>query len=270
MESYYELLGVSRDASTHEIETAYRERAKQTHPDRSDAPDAAEQFKRVALARDVLTSPRERARYDRLGHAAYLGEGPSDSRTATSPREGASSATRDHDQRAARTGATTDRRTRADGVGGWANWGGDEHDEQFTREHAAENRSRSWYRSGADGDDGYRVSTRDDRGVRFTTERIGLAVVTFALYPLLVGSTFLPVVPAVVSGFVGLCTIALVVYLLSVPETGVLVFGGWTILAPFALTIAGVGLLSGLGILAWAFCWVPFAIAFANLLFSRA
>ena len=70
-ESYYEVLAVDADATREEIQAAYRERVLETHPDHNDAPDAAEQFKRVSAARSVLADGAERARYDRLGHKAY-------------------------------------------------------------------------------------------------------------------------------------------------------------------------------------------------------
>ncbi len=72
-ETYYEVLGVDPDATADEIESAYRDRVLETHPDHSDAPDAAERFQRVQTARSVLTDGDERARYDRLGHEAYVG-----------------------------------------------------------------------------------------------------------------------------------------------------------------------------------------------------
>jgi len=70
-ESFYEVLDVGRDASQEAIEAAYRERVKETHPDRNDSPDATDAFKRVQAAEAVLGDPEERARYDRLGHASY-------------------------------------------------------------------------------------------------------------------------------------------------------------------------------------------------------
>ncbi|MEF8974479.1 MAG: DnaJ domain-containing protein, partial [Haloarcula sp.] len=71
-ETFYEVLGVPTDASTAAIEAAYRERLKETHPDVSDAADAGEATQRLIEARDVLTDEAERARYDRLGHDAYV------------------------------------------------------------------------------------------------------------------------------------------------------------------------------------------------------
>jgi curved DNA-binding protein CbpA len=70
--TFYGVLGVPRDADDQTIVHAFRERAKQCHPDVSDRPDARHAFKRLKTARDVLTDSPERARYDRLGHTAYL------------------------------------------------------------------------------------------------------------------------------------------------------------------------------------------------------
>ncbi|WP_435335607.1 DnaJ domain-containing protein [Haloarchaeobius sp. TZWWS8] len=70
-ETFYDVLGVERDASQEEIRSAYRRRVKETHPDLNDAPDAADEFRRVTDAEEVLGDPEERARYDRLGHNSY-------------------------------------------------------------------------------------------------------------------------------------------------------------------------------------------------------
>jgi len=71
-DQYYDLLGVSPDASTEKIASAYRERLKETHPDINDGSDAGEQTKRLIEAKEALTDETERARYDRLGHDHYV------------------------------------------------------------------------------------------------------------------------------------------------------------------------------------------------------
>ena len=64
---FYEILGVSRDASADEIQNAYRRLARQYHPDVNKHPDAEERFKEVSEAYDVLSDPQQRKRYDAFG-----------------------------------------------------------------------------------------------------------------------------------------------------------------------------------------------------------
>jgi len=73
---YYDILGVSRDASANDIKAAYRRLAVQFHPDRNpDDPDAEESFKEASEAYAVLSDADKRSRYDRFGHQGLGGEG---------------------------------------------------------------------------------------------------------------------------------------------------------------------------------------------------
>jgi molecular chaperone DnaJ len=73
---YYELLGVSRDASPEEIKKAYRKMAVKYHPDKHQGDKAMEEkFKEISEAYEVLKDADKRAAYDRYGHAAFEGGG---------------------------------------------------------------------------------------------------------------------------------------------------------------------------------------------------
>src|SRR5213592_3896761 len=72
---YYELLGVSRDASDAEIKKAFRGLARELHPDVSEAPDAQERFREVVEAYEVLSKSETRELYDRYGHDGLRGGG---------------------------------------------------------------------------------------------------------------------------------------------------------------------------------------------------
>ncbi|NLP18636.1 MAG: molecular chaperone DnaJ [Firmicutes bacterium] len=72
---YYEVLGISRDASPDDIKKAYRKLARKYHPDvNPDDPTAEDKFKEVKQAYDVLSDPQKRAGYDQFGSSAF-GEG---------------------------------------------------------------------------------------------------------------------------------------------------------------------------------------------------
>ena len=72
---YYAILGVPRGASEEEIKKAYRRLAFQYHPDLNKDPQAAERFKEINQAYEVLSDPEKRANYDRWGQAEVWGRG---------------------------------------------------------------------------------------------------------------------------------------------------------------------------------------------------
>lgn len=69
---YYEVLGVSKDASERDIKKSYKRLAMKLHPDRNQGDkDKEEQFKEVKEAYEILTDDQKRAAYDQYGHAAF-------------------------------------------------------------------------------------------------------------------------------------------------------------------------------------------------------
>ena len=266
-ETYYDVLGVPPDASQDEIRAAYRERVLETHPDRSDDPDAAEQFQRVTTAEEVLSDETERARYDRLGHDSYVGLSQSGGRTGFAGRSSGS------------TGSGSSRRAR----GGPSHHA--RHRRSRERQTAETSSAAEWFvgddRSNADRTDrdggeraqtfgGYSVHDWDDE-VDLEDERPPMDQSTWVivgcfvlLYPGLVYASVTPGLPVFVNATVAACTLLLVGYLLTMPRIAMAAFGFWGALVPIGLPIAtGLEPLSLLGSLAIGAFWVPFGYAVA-------
>ena len=71
---FYEILGVSQNATKEELKKAYRKMAIKYHPDKNPDDDSAEdKFKEAAEAYEVLNDQNKRARYDQYGHAGMGG-----------------------------------------------------------------------------------------------------------------------------------------------------------------------------------------------------
>src|SRR4030066_1784348 len=76
MKDYYEILGVSRDASETDIKKAFRQLALKHHPDRNPGnKEAEEKFKEINGAYSCLSDPEKRDNYDRFGTAEGVGAG---------------------------------------------------------------------------------------------------------------------------------------------------------------------------------------------------
>lgn len=72
---YYEILGVSKDASEADIKSAFRKKAKEYHPDVNKDPGASNKFKEIGEAYSVLSDATKRKQYDQFGSSAFDGSG---------------------------------------------------------------------------------------------------------------------------------------------------------------------------------------------------
>src|SRR6476469_9762803 len=70
---YYEVLGITRNASQDDIKKAFRRLARQYHPDVNKESGADSMFKEINEANEVLSDPEKRALYDRFGHHGPAG-----------------------------------------------------------------------------------------------------------------------------------------------------------------------------------------------------
>ena len=276
-ETYYEVLGVSPDASSDEIEAAYRERLKETHPDVSDDEDASDRTKQLIDAKEVLTDADERARYDRLGHQAYVEADesdtpstpagtPSSNATAsggrTEPADSWTRATADttgeESSETATDQTSQERRRRYNQQTPRDSW-------NTTRDTAAgANSRRAWDTSG-----GYTVHGDEATGYGGlipSGQELILLAATLVCYPILLWGALFPSFPLTVNVAIGGCLLVLVAYLQSIPEVGILVYGSWTLLLPAGLYGIGVSLTRPLVLVAV----VVTALSFGLTLLTRA
>lgn len=73
---FYQILGISRSASTNEIKKAYRKLAKALHPDKNqDDPNASQKFQDLGAAYEALSDPEKRELYDRCGEDCLKKDG---------------------------------------------------------------------------------------------------------------------------------------------------------------------------------------------------
>lgn len=293
MTTYYDLLGVSPEASAEEIERAYRERLKETHPDVSDAADAGDRTRRLIEARDVLTDASERARYDRLGHEAYAGldetdtqwAGRPDGETSAEPsgttdpspgpgqsRAGGDASVRDSggDSRAAGAGGGGKHdndgpgdRQGDRGVAGGERRGAREHvgtPSWSGHREARAGTARAW-----NPDSPYAVHRTEQgfHGSRLSPVGPSLALLaaTFLSYPVLVAGVLFPGFPLFARVLVAGCALGVVAYLQSVPAVGMVVFGAWTVLGPAILVALGVPLVSAPGAVVAVATAVPLGLS---------
>ena len=81
MNSYYDVLGVAKDATADDIKKQYRKLAQKYHPDRNDSNDAKEKFQELSTAYQTLKDPHKRAEYDNPqpqgSYSVHMGQGES-------------------------------------------------------------------------------------------------------------------------------------------------------------------------------------------------
>jgi len=263
-ENYYELLGVSEDASTSEIEGAYREKLKETHPDVSDRADASERTKRIIEAKETLVDEEERRRYDRLGHDDYVnqipasrdatrGKRPGDTGRGTDDTTAEDRGTEESEGTASGGTASSSSASAARGSTGadWAQTNGADGNRRTRGRHVRDGPDGGGETSVEGGswrawntDQPYAVRRGED------TQRFGGALrnqrafvllsTTFLVYPVLLFGALHATFPLVINLVIAACVVLVIAFLQSIPEVGIVVFGTWSLLLP-PLLVFGFG-----------------------------
>ncbi|WP_229770559.1 J domain-containing protein [Halorhabdus sp. CBA1104] len=226
--TFYDVLGVPESATVDEIESAYRERVKETHPDVTDEEDAHETVQRVIEARDVLADEAERAKYDRLGHEAYVQQ------TAHEPTDANNTADQAPDNReeTVSTGRNRGEWTR-DTRRAEADWWEEPADKPPESQKTTSDRTVGEHVAEADGE-GVGWTNGSGYAVRQPTasnelnwsrlfpgsQSAVLLLAAFICYPMLVVSSVYPPFSLIVNLVVGACTLVIVIYFVSIPRSG--------------------------------------------------
>jgi len=287
-ESFYDLLGVARDATVDEIERAYRRRIKETHPDLNDDPDASERTARIVEARDVLIDDAERARYDRIGHDAYVENPQGVDRTAAGPTETRANADAAQGQSTERgptnaRASAEERRRRERQARREVDFGSDDTETaertdgetDSTADQTAAGGNGASAASGpstgntappswSDTTAGWAARTPADPSPGFIAqtalalrEAPATALIVFLLYPLLVLGAFFPAFPLAVNVVVGICLVLTVAAAQSVVGMGIVIYGVWTVVGSVGLAVASVSPFSPLGLVVLGTTWLP-------------
>jgi hypothetical protein len=285
--TFYELLDVPVTASRPEIETEAQNRLSGLAE--SDG-DHAATIERIDVARRVLTDREERRRYDRLGHEAYVREARNEIRAEraseeSTDREASEPATTvepidnpfaidDRFETDSQPAARTDDET--------AITVPDQHRELDDGPVTVQReigvgfpsfKSPSWVEQNVCIETSLAVrgvprlpEPDDEQTPRSRTSiaqesALDLAAI-FVLYPVFLYSSVTPAFLFPAKAIVAVCTLCVVVYLLSMPEISALVFGSWSVAVPL-LAVWGVGWhpTSTLTLAVTAACWIPLALA---------
>jgi len=281
-EDFYDVLDVSEDATQEKITAAYRTKVKEYHPDQSDREDASERFKQVVDAEEVLGDADERERYDRLGHAAYVGADEEDRGSTTAEDiefdgvdwEGASRDPSDGwwESHHARHRRRRDRQTSAwewaeksrGATAGSATGGATSNSSRTTASSRANPQQDGGGSSFAVND-----SSTDPKGSglaipKVTQETVFLVGVSLLMYPMLLASTIADVFLPTIRVMTGVLLFLTAGYLLTVPGVGMVVFGALSVLLPVGLFAAGLLTPLTMRVVVGLFLvWIPFGYALA-------